>query len=274
MITIRTHYYQQFDADPCLDVPGEGYGGWKTAELPLEPGHTAVVVMHAWDCGRREDYPGWHRAVEYIPRAQRIGRTVFPPLLAAVRQSPLPLFHVVSGGTYFQHLPGYRRATALAGSLAEEAVETVAPTQGSQALTRFRREHVFVGPHNEVDVQRGFENMDFMPEARPVGDEGIAENRRHLLALCRHHGINHLVYVGFAINWCILTSPAGMLDMCRHGLVCSTIRQAVTAVENKESARLEGHKEEALWRTALAFGFVYDADDFIAALRPNNRSKQ
>ena len=22
-------YYQQFDADPTLDVPGEGYGGWR-----------------------------------------------------------------------------------------------------------------------------------------------------------------------------------------------------------------------------------------------------
>lgn len=26
------------------------------------------------------------------------------------------------------------------------------------------------------------------------------------------------------------------------------------------------HKEEALWRVALAFGFVFDVDDFIAAL--------
>ena len=37
-------------------------------------------------------------------------------------------------------------------------------------------------------------------------------------------------------------------------------------MENKESARREGHKEEGLWRVALAFGFVYDVDDFVKAL--------
>ncbi len=28
---IRTHYYQQFDADPDLDVPAEGFAGWRGA---------------------------------------------------------------------------------------------------------------------------------------------------------------------------------------------------------------------------------------------------
>ncbi|SVE24368.1 uncharacterized protein METZ01_LOCUS477222, partial [marine metagenome] len=66
---VQANYYQQFDADFNLDIPGEGYGGWKRAMINLSLDHTAVVVMHAWDCGKREQYPGWHRAVEYIPRA-------------------------------------------------------------------------------------------------------------------------------------------------------------------------------------------------------------
>ncbi len=56
-----------------------------------------------------------------------------------------------------------------------------------------------------------------------------------------------------------------MLDMSRHGIMCSAIRQATTAVECRESARTQSHKEEGLWRTALAFGFVFDVDDLIAA---------
>jgi hypothetical protein len=40
----------------------------------------------------------------------------------------------------------------------------------------------------------------------------------------------------------------------------------VTAVENRESARSESHKEEALWRVALAFGFVFDVDDLVTQL--------
>ncbi len=48
-----------------------------------------------------------------------------------------------------------------------------------------------------------------------------------------------------------------------------TIRQAVTAVENKESARQELHKEDALWRIALDYGLVFDAVDLIQALGVN-----
>jgi hypothetical protein len=54
--------------------------------------------------------------------------------------------------------------------------------------------------------------------------------------------------------------------MDRRGYICSTIREAVTAVESRESARGEGHKEEALWRVALLYGFVFHVDDFVAAI--------
>ena len=265
-ITLRTHYYQQFDADLTLDVPGEGYGGWKTADLELAPDHTAVVVMHAWNAGTPEQYPGWFRCVEYIPRAQQIGRTVFPPLLQAVRRSPLKLFHVVGGGDYYKPHPGYKACADLAGPApaAPEAVKVKDPVM--DRLNKFKGEHVFVGKHNEDDVNRGFKKLDFQPEAMPVGDEPMAENAHQLLALCKKHEINHLIYAGFAINWCLLLSPGGMHEMSSRGLMCSALRQATTAVENKETARKELCKELGLWRVALAFGFVYDVDDFIAAI--------
>jgi hypothetical protein len=263
---ILANYYQQFDADYSLDVPAEDYGGWGRAEIEIAPEHTAFVVMHAWDCGAREEFPGWYRAVEYIPRANEICRTVFPPLLSAVRRSPVRLFHVVGGGDCYKNYPGYQATVALAGPL-PEPLPRVEDDPVMEKLARFRREHVFVGLQNEEDVQRGFARLDFPAEARPLSDEPIAENEHQLFALCAAHGIKHLIYLGFAINWCLLMSPGGMLDMSRRGLMCSVIRQAVTAVENKESARQELCKELALWRVALAFGFVFDMDDVLAALR-------
>jgi hypothetical protein len=221
--------------------------------------------MHAWDCGTCEQYPGWFRAVEYIPRADAICQTVFPRLLGTVRRQGFRLFHVVGGGDYYKDYPGYRRAVELAGP-APAPPESVAADETLRRLRQFRSEHVFVGSHNAEDVRRGSARIDFPPQARPHGDEGIAEDSHQLFALCRHHGVNHLIYVGFAINWCILMSPGGMLDMGRRGVMCSAIRQAVTAVENKETARGELAKEIALWRVALAFGFVFDLDDFLTAI--------
>jgi hypothetical protein len=96
-LTLQADYYQQFDADLTRDVPGEGYGGWQRTPLTVDLAHTALVVMHAWETGRPEQYPGWHRAVEYMPRAQAILDHTMPALLAAVRGAGMTLLHVVAG---------------------------------------------------------------------------------------------------------------------------------------------------------------------------------
>lgn len=272
--TIRcpANYYQQFDADYGREVPAEGYGGWQRAEVELDLNHTAFVSMHAWETGTREQYPGWYRAVEYIPRAQAICRTVYPRLMKAARDAGATMFHVVGGGNYYQELPGYQRAVALAGP-PPPAPETVPADASLRKLHELRNQRVFVGPHNAADVERGFARLDFPPQARPAGNEGVAENSHQLLALCKHHGVNHLIYFGFAINWCLLMSPGGMLEMSRHGVMCSAIRQATTAVENRESARQQWAKELALWRVALAWGFVFDVDSLVAALESSSRGR-
>jgi hypothetical protein len=257
--------YQQFDAAPMQAVPAEGYGGWRTVDVELAPAHTALVVMHAWDCGGPQEFPGWHRAVEYHPRAERILTDVFPRLLTAVRRSPLPVFHVVGGERdYYSHLPGYRRAAALAGTVPPPA--QVSSDSTHQELRRLRAACGFPGMHNAPDIAAGFAHLDFAPAARPVGEEGIATSSAQLAGLCLAGGINHLIYVGFALNWCLLMAPGGMVDLARHGCLCSTIREAVTAVENRETARDEREKQQALWRVAVEFGFVFALEDFLPAL--------
>src|SRR5687767_6983637 len=199
---VLSNYYQQFDADYSIEVPGEGSGDWEKTENETAHEHTAVVVMHAGDTGTREECLGWHRAVEYIPRAAAICREVFPPLLGAVREAGFNLFHVVGSGNYYQHLPGYKRALELAGPTREW--EQIPNDPVSDRLRTFRQENAVVGLHNYEDVKRGFARLDFPDEARPHDGEGIAENTEQLFGLCKEAGINHLIYAGFAINYCLL----------------------------------------------------------------------
>jgi len=264
-LRIPAWYYQHYDADFDLDVPEEGFGGWKKEQLDFSREHTAVVVMHAWDLGTKEQFPGWWRAVPYARRSETIVRKVFPPLLEVVRKSELPLFHIVGGADYYKHLPGYKRAVALAGP-EPKLVEKIKSDPIRDKLDKFRKAHAFPGLHNKKDIDRGFSRLDFPDEVRPQGKEGVAENGHQLFALCKEHGINHLIYCGFAINWCMLLSPGGMAEMQKYGLMCSVLREATTAVENKDTARRELCKEIALWRVAIEYGFVFDVDDFIAAV--------
>jgi hypothetical protein len=53
----------------------------------------------------------------------------------------------------------------------------------------------------------------------------------------------------------------------RHGVMCSTIRDAVTAIENRQTARGEREKAQALWRIALQWGVVFGVGDFIHMLQ-------
>ena len=163
--------------------------------------HTAVVVMHAWDTGTREQYPGWHRAVEYIPRAERICRR----------------------GQLLQGIPRCLRALELTGP-PPPPPEQAEPDEVLLRLRRFREENVFPGKHNMEDVKRGFQRIDFASQARSQGDEGIAEDGHQLFALCRHYKVNHLIYARFAINWCLLLSPGRMAEISRHGIMCSAFR--------------------------------------------------
>jgi nicotinamidase-related amidase len=265
--------YRQFDADPTQAVPGESYGGWHTVEAELAPRRTALVVMHAWDGGASHEFPGWRRAVEYMPRAERILAEVFPPLLATVRRSPLPIFHVVGGPRdYYSHLPGYQQTALL---VRDTPPPLLVPRDAVfDRLAQLRTLAGSPGAHNVADVTAGFARIDFAPTARPLDEEPIAKNGDQLAALCRTQGINHLIYVGFALNWCLLMSPGGMVDMARHGCLCSTIAEATTAVENRETAREEREKAQALWRVAVEFGFVFRLADFLQALNSQtiNRS--
>jgi hypothetical protein len=259
-------YYQNFDADFAREVPAESYGGWKKcAALPFSLRHSALVVMHAWDCKAPGEYPGWEHAVEYLSRARGILAREFPPILAAARSAGLRVVHVVGGGNYYQGLAAYR---AIAAACPEEPPpERVAGDAVYAELAEFRRAHVHPGRHNEADIDASRKVRDFAPEARPEPGEAIAATTAQLFRICQGHGVNHLVYIGFAINWCLQMSPCCMIEMLRHGLLCSTIREATTAVENRESARTETAKNMELWKVALQFGFVYEAADFIAALR-------
>lgn len=263
---LKANYYQQFDADYRLDVPAEAFGGWRSTEIDLSLEHTGLVSMHAWKFDSAEQYPGLYRSIDYIERARSLVTTVYPPVLEAARRAGLQVLHVVGcGDSYYQSLPGYLSTVELAG-------QTPAPPEGAicdpsvAKLKELQQKLAWPGERNVDDCNAGHSAVTFPGPAEPAAGEPIAENAHQLNEVCRARGISHLIYMGVAINWCLLMSPGGMVDMRRLGYVCSAVRQATTAVENRETARKELCKEIALWRVGLAFGFVFDADDLVAGL--------
>lgn len=272
MLQLPAHYYRQHDADLTADIPGRGYSGWTTRLLDVPIEKTALVCMHAWNPGLVDDIPagpdspyaGWFRMVEYIPRAMKISQEIFPPLFEAARGARMTLIHVGSQESYTERHEEYRRIREMAGP--EPEMPPGAPDDPLKRQWQKERGNQMTGEHNQADIEAGFKLVDFPPQAMPEQGEPVVINSHQLNAFCRDKGIWNLIYVGFALNWCLLASPGGMIDMRRMGYVCSTIRQATTAVENRESCTDQAAKEIALWRVSLMFGYVFDLDPVLGAL--------
>ena len=268
----RIRYYQQFDADFDREIPAEGYGSWKTELVDFDRSRIALVVVHANDPGARDKVPGWYRAVEYLPRSVAIMADRFDALLSTCRENDVPIIHLAGTDGFHRGYPGY----AMAESLPVNPTPPIARLSSNEELrkfTQFRRSHVFPGKHNESDIQAGRKEMNDFPESsRPRGDEYVVDRADRLDAAARNLGATHLVYCGFAVNWCVWFISGGMVDMSRLGYVCSIIEEATTAVENAESARGEKHKAYALWTISVEFGFVFPIDEFLSGVRNDSDS--
>ena len=257
---INAWLYTQYDADYSLEFPGEGYTGWNKQTVPIDPEHTAVVVMHAWDVGTYEQVPGQYLVCEYVPRSTAIINERLGGFLAKVRESGFNLIHIGSRSERsVESLPGYIRVREKYGL--GPSREQIMSDPVLDELRRIRTDKVFYG-HNLAGVNESrVRYRDFAAPVMPRDDEDVVCTSHQLFEVCKERGINHLIYTGFAVNACLTSSPCGYIDMTRRGIMCSIIRELTTAVENKESCRVEGHKEYGLWSFALWGGFVFEQAD-------------
>jgi len=272
-IEVPTTYYQHFGADYSLEVPGEGFGGWKKAMLPLDLEHTALCVMHCWATPDPK-LRGIYSAVEYIPRAEKIMRERIPVVLQTFRNASVNIIHVESGD-YVNKYDAYKETMDLVrpqvDALRKDELPRAKADEVYYELHNFRSNKVHPGTENFDDIRESWKVRDIDEAVKPLPGEFMITESNELQAVCNMLGVNHLIYIGFAINCCILMSPAGMMEMSPRGFLCSIIKEVTTAVENGFSARTEFGKQIGLWHTALFYGFVYEQDDILNAIKIENK---
>lgn len=259
-MNIPAYYYAQQGADSALPHPGLGLRGWCETEVPVDPAHTAVIVMHAWRVPKTE---GLYQHVEYLKRADKIMEERFPSFLQAVRQSGVRLIHVAAGfETALDKFPGYHRVQQ---ECPPEQYKTI---DSSPALQELKMRHWrLTGAEDQAhheQIEAGYANYSFAIE--PLEHEDVVTTANQLLYLCRKHKLEHLIYTGFAVNACLMLSPCGCLDMTRRGLICSIVGDLTTAVENKESCIGQRNLEYGLWQFSVQGGYVFLSDSLVDLL--------
>jgi hypothetical protein len=107
----------------------------------------------------------------------------------------------------------------------------------------------------------------FPPELKPQGNDLAVVRPYQFHRLMKNRGITHLVYTGWALNWCLWFSYCGMSDMQRKGYMCSAVRGGCVAIENRESADTEANLEYGYWKTSTMFGYIFDLHELTSGLR-------
>ncbi len=270
---LKGEYYRHYPAQFSLNTESaRGFHGWgESVDIETPVRETALVMMHIWNVGMtpelawKPDGPagGVMEMAEWAARTVPIIRNEIPPILAAARAAGIPVVHVASSDGYASKYPGYHLALAIAG--AEPPSMPKAPRADEMKAPDDRKNSLIFGPKFPESFEYYWPRIDFPEEAKPLDTEPVVVTTHQLNSVLRDLAAWQLIYCGFAINWCLWFSPGGMSDMSRLGYRCSCIREAVTAVENRESTPGEFNKEQALWRTSLMFGYIHRARDFIRA---------
>lgn len=274
-LKLTGEYYRHYPVDFSKGKNGAlGFKGWgDSIDIEVSAEQTALLPMHIWNIGFHpqllfspEGKTGpVMEMLEWASRSVPIIKHEIPPVLKAARDAGINVIHVASDEPYAKKYPGYQRTLEIAGK--EPAGLPKAPGFDETKNRDEGKTDLLFGEKFTNALKYYSPYIDFPEPAKPLDSELVVFTTHQLNEVLRSKGIWNLIYIGFALNWCLWFSPCGMVDMSRLGYRCSCIKEAVTAVENRESVVGERNKQEALWRTSLMFGYVHSADNFIQACR-------
>ena len=185
----------------------------------IDPARTALVMVDMWDRHWCRTYT--ERVANLTPRMNKI--------LDAARKLGIQVVHAPSDVVeVYKDYPQRKAMIAIPDSPPSKEIKFSPPA------------HPVGKDCCECGPTQPCKTNSFGRWSRQQKDLKIAEgdligdcnNERELLSLCKHRGIDTLIYTGVASNMCVIGRQFGMINMKRHGLktiFVSDLVQAITA---------------------------------------------
>lgn len=259
-LNLTVRYFQ--DSTP-VDVPcrEENFIRREIA-MPLSVEQTAFVLVDLWNV---------HFIESWIERAKDVTVNAVVPALNAAREIGLTIVHAPC--------PEVARQFA---QLERHAPPEVAPSPDwppPEFRSRSGEYAVYRGPRSQPPgIRMHWDKLSQelgMSSAIEVRDDDfVIATGQQLHDLSRSRGILHLIYVGFATNWCILGRDYGIRAMARRGYNIILLRDATTGVEFPDTLDELFTTEIAIREVEQQYGFTASNEGFFAARRALVDSKR
>ena len=251
-LNLRVRYFQ--DSTPP-DVPcRETAFIRREFEMPLPVAETALVLVDLWNV---------HFIESWIERAAQITTECVVPVLDAARQAGLTIVHAPSPPVAAQY-PQLQR---------HKPPEPSAPSAWPPSAFRSREADyaVYRGPRSQppgigVHWDKLESQLSVSPAIDVKPEEFVIATGQQLHELMEERRILHLLFAGFATNWCVLGRDYGIRSMARYGYNIVLFRDATTGVEFPDTYDNLFTTEVASRAVEQQYGFSASNADFFEAV--------
>jgi len=120
-------------------------------------------------------------------------------------------------------------------------------------------------PRLQEAIERYVTELKISNLVKPLPDELIIATGDQLHGLLAERRILHLIYAGFATNWCVIGRDYGIIAMNERGYNIVLVRDATTGVEFHDSVEELTATEIAIREVETKYAWSTTTDAFIAA---------
>jgi len=251
-LDLRVCYFQ--DSTPADEPCVETAFIRREFEMPLPVDETALVLVDLWNV---------HFIESWIERAARITKECVVPVLDAARQAGLTIVHAPSPPVAEQY-PQLQR---------HKPPEPSTPSAWPPAAFRSREGDyaVYRGPRSQppgigVHWDKLADQLSVSPAIDVKPEEFVIATGQQLHELLEERHILHLIFAGFATNWCVLGRDYGIRSMARYGYNIVLLRDATTGVEFPDTYDNLFTTEISIREVEQQYGFSASNADFFAAV--------
>ena len=202
-----------------------------------------------------------------MERAKRITINNIIPVIDKARAVGLTIVHAPSP----EVAKKYRMSTQYASDEELFPSPKVYDWPPENFVKREGQYKIFAGPRNQPPGvgekwrELKLPPLDLSPAIKLHPNDYMISTGNQLQRLLKHKHILHLIYAGFATNWCILNRDYGMRAMSSRGYNTILLRDSTTGVEWPDTIDNLLATELAVREVEVQIGFSASNRDFFKA---------
>ncbi len=251
-LRVRYHRHAVDEGVECIEPNfHHAFADWQ-----LDPAEAGLVMVDCWSI---------HPIVTHQERGARICAELIAPVAEACRRAGIAVIHAPSPGQakLYGQWTRYACDAELFGAAPEPP--TWPPEEFRSKEGDYAQFAKMPEPLSKRWVEEELENRRIIDCLEPRPDDFVIATGEQLHRLCRHNGIVHLFYCGFAANMCVPGRDYGMRAMHGRGYNLILLRDCTTAIEASHTFGRFGLTEASMLEVEMLLGFTTTAADLIAA---------